>query len=191
MIKNYIFNIVFKKQLEKFNNLYEESTNRINEIEEQLSREQQVKDLLKDILADTRDLKIIALEENEDNEDIIVVESRSDNRFDIELYGKSYSDRERPRLMSCIRDGVEGSYLYIQDFQMIKNEIGNGEIAMKYFLKLAHKLDVNYISGQLSYKDRDHFDRLEYFYSKKFGFEVVFNETRTEGSIKKLVNERV
>lgn len=58
---------------------------------------------------------------------------------------------------------------------------------MKYFLKAVEKLHVDYIDGWLSSVDKKHFDRSEHFY-KKFGFEVHFNEDRTSGGIKKIMN---
>ncbi|MGH0950891.1 hypothetical protein [Bacillus mycoides] len=48
-------------------------------------------------------------------------------------------------------------------------------------------MEVSRISGMLSPVDSNHFDKLEHFY-KKFGFEVEFNTDRTEGSIKKVLD---
>jgi len=91
-----------------------------------------------------------------------------------------------PRIMAEVNYDFEtkSNYVFIDDIQTTDKEIGNGSIAMKYFINEAAKTEATYISGSLSYVDRDHFDRLEHFY-KKFRFEVNFNATKTSGTTKK------
>ncbi|MHC6179341.1 GNAT family N-acetyltransferase [Clostridium sp. JNZ X4-2] len=73
-------------------------------------------------------------------------------------------------------------YIKIDDILMEHNNIGNGTIAMKYFLQVAKELGVDKITGWLSDTDKDHWDRSVHFY-EKFGFKVKFNEEYTSGSI--------
>jgi hypothetical protein len=110
------------------------------------------------------------------------------------LYGQLYNERTSiPEITAEIvrnsrSDGF--SYIIIYDIQMIDNCIGNGSIAMKYFLNIVKKLNseydtqIKYIFGELSHVDKGHFDRLEHYYNK-FGYKVTFNEERTRGKVRK------
>lgn len=74
-------------------------------------------------------------------------------------------------------------YVELVDTQINDRNIGDASILMNYFMEYCKNSDAKYITGDLSYVDRDHFDKLEYFY-KKYGFSVTFNKDKTSGSIK-------
>lgn len=59
---------------------------------------------------------------------------------------------------------------------------GYGSIMLSHILKLAQKLKIREIKGNLSSTDSDHFDKLEYFY-RKHGFQVKFNPGKISGEI--------
>lgn len=60
---------------------------------------------------------------------------------------------------------------------------GYGSQILKSILQIARHLSVGTVEGDLSSVDKDHFDKLEYFYNKQ-GFTVTFNHDRTVGGIK-------
>lgn len=62
-------------------------------------------------------------------------------------------------------------WIYIDDVQMVDDNIGNGTVAMKGLIKYAEKIKANHIEGNLSCVDNDHADRRNHYY-KKFGFEI-------------------
>lgn len=133
--------------------------------------------------------KIIAKEKNKQGEELLVVEERRGSSLDVYLVGGSYSNVSLlPRIMGTvyINPHLEQNYIIIEDIIMVRNNVGNGQIAMKHYLKVAESLGVEYIKGWLSPVDRDHFDRSEHYY-KKFAFEVIFDENRTSGAIKKII----
>lgn len=70
----------------------------------------------------------------------------------------------------------------ICDIQMKDNNIGNGSIAMKYFIKVSKEMRFNKIVGDISNVDKDHWDRLIHYY-QKFGFKVIFNKEYTWSKI--------
>ena len=83
---------------------------------------------------------------------------------------------------SVIVGTIKTDQLCIGDIRMQKNNVGCGSIAMKALLEFAKENSCSKVTGWLSPVDSGHFDRLEHFY-KKFGFEVIFNENKTEGQI--------
>lgn len=110
----------------------------------------------------------------------------SPNSLYILLCSKSYQAiNGLPKIMTTIYKNPypEKSYIHIEDILMEDNDIGNGTIAMNYLIKTAKRMEIDYISGNLSSVDKDHFDRSEHYY-KKFGFDVEFDASRTSGSIK-------
>lgn len=70
----------------------------------------------------------------------------------------------------------------ICDIQMEDNNIGNGSIAMNYFIKVSRQMGFDRIIGDISNVDKDHWDRLVHYY-EKFGFKVTFNKEYTWGEI--------
>lgn len=89
------------------------------------------------------------------------------------LRGIEYQ-RSVPRIMCSYKGEIESSYIHIDDFFAIREDVGNGSILMKYLIKFAKEKNVKYISGMLSSVDKDHFNKLGHFY-EKFGFKVSFN----------------
>ena len=103
------------------------------------------------------------------------------------LYSLEYQ-RLVPRIYTtkCINHQSELSrytYLHIDDFLVTEQNIGNGGLLMENLIKYAKSQGFKYIFGKLSPVDKDHFDKLDYFY-KKYGFEVSFNSNRDSGCIK-------
>ena len=121
---------------------------------------------------------------------MLVVESSDGTMLTILLFGPSYQGiTHLPRIMATVRKSEVFScnYVHIDDIINIDDNIGNGSILMKNFLKIVEKLHVDYIDGGLSSVDKDQLDRSEHFY-EKFGFKVQFNTERTSGDIKKTMN---
>lgn len=83
-----------------------------------------------------------------------------------------------PRILSTIRD----KYIWIDDLFAIDEDCGNGSLLLECLFSKANELSIREIRGDLSWVDADHFDKLEHFY-KKNGFNVMFNNERTKGSI--------
>lgn len=77
-----------------------------------------------------------------------------------------------------------GESLRIKDIQG-GNSFGHGSLAMKHLFKLAKEKGFKSITGDLSYTDFEHKDRLFHFY-EKHGFEIkLFDNRNYFGSIKK------
>lgn len=129
---------------------------------------------------------IVGLGENKRNEELIIVETTYESLLNIYLIGKPYKAiNNLPRIMCSISKdaSTNGLHIKINDIQMVENNIGNGKIALNYLIKKAKKMKVKTISGTLSSVDADHFDRSQRYYENA-GFQVLFDETRTSGSIK-------
>lgn len=128
------------------------------------------------------EVDVLGLEMNRADEYVIVTRRYIDNVLYIMLYGPSYINNH-PRIMAEVCTLKTEKFIKISDINMIDNEIGNGSECMKYFLKEARNTSVDYIIGDLSTDDIDHFDRLEHFYLKH-GFLVEFSPNRSYGNIK-------
>ena len=72
--------------------------------------------------------------------------------------------------------------LFIGDIKSDPEDKGYGSIAMKSVVYIAETLGAGEVHGNLASTDQDHFDKLEYFYTKH-GFDVTFDEPRTSGKI--------
>lgn len=72
--------------------------------------------------------------------------------------------------------------ILIGDNEASMENKGYGTIMLSRLLKLAQKLKIREIKGNLSSVDSDHFDKLEHFY-KKHGFRVEFNPGKISGLI--------
>ena len=118
---------------------------------------------------------------------IFVVKEEDSKTLSFFLYSLAYQ-RLVPRIYTtkCIKYQNELSkytYLYIDDFLVTEQNIGNGSLLMENLIKYTKSQDFMYIYGMLSPVDKDHFDKLYYFY-KKHGFEVSFDSNRESGHIK-------
>lgn len=195
---------LFKKELNEINQYYKE------DIEYEIERVHQatkleIAEMKKNYETPKRiftlfpNCEILGIEINKNDEEVYIFKTLSSTSLYIYLCGPSYqAANDLPKIMSKFEeDYTEGpssggfkKNLYINSIEMGDNEIGNGSIAMKYFLKTVEKLkesmNIEYITGYLSPNDSDHFERLEGYY-KKFDFEVTFDESRTSGSIKKIL----
>lgn len=67
--------------------------------------------------------------------------------------------------------------MLLGDFQAKIENRGYGSILLRNMVKLARDLGINTVNGNLSAVDSDHFDKLEYLYSK-YGFEVNIQGNR-------------
>lgn len=158
--------------------------------------------LVQRIFCNEGNVSLVGLEKNKSGEELIVCERFIKNDITIKLYGPSYQGvNGNPRIMAELRKVSDSTneasdtenasyYIKIVDILMEDNDIGNGSIAMKYLVKMVERLKINcgmrieYISGMLSWVDKEHFDRSEHYY-KKFGFDVEFNGDRSSGKIRK------
>ena len=66
---------------------------------------------------------------------------------------------------------MEESEILLGDFESKIEDKGYGSILLRNLIKLAKDLEIKSIRGNLSPADSDHFDKLEYLYSK-YGFKV-------------------
>lgn len=187
-----IFRWFFRKEIDKYQEDYKD---RYNEFEKELKQIKRRYDLVQRIFTIEKNIKIIGLEKNKNKEDIFVCERIEKNAITIKLYGNSYQGISGNPIINAKlhkKENMENSSYYIEiiDILMVDNEVGNGSIAMKYFLEQVDKMktdfgiNIDYISGMLSWVDMKHFNRSEHYY-KKFGFEVNFNEDKSSGKIKK------
>jgi len=122
---------------------------------------------------------------------IFVVKDESKKDLNFYLYSLNYR-RNIPRVFTEKKIKYDGdipiyTYLYIDDFLAVEENIGNGSILLNALICCAKSLGYYSIIGWLSPVDREHFDKLEYFY-KKHGFEVNFSENKNEGNIKLILN---
>lgn len=195
---------LFKKELIEINKKYkmeiENEIKRLNQSTKlEIAEMKKHYEIPKRIFTLFPNCEILGVEKNKNDEEVFIFKTLSSSFLTIYLCSPSYQAiNDLPRIMSNFREeytertssGRFKKILYINDIQMVDNEIGNGSIAMKYFLKTVEKLkesmNIEYISGSLSSVDIDHFDRSEHYY-KKFDFEVIFDEKRTSGSIKKIL----
>lgn len=77
---------------------------------------------------------------------------------------------------------LEANSMLIGDIKSNVENRGYGSLVLKNIIKQAKEIGVKEVVGNLSKIDSDHFDKLEYFYSKH-GFDVSFYNSRTEGRI--------
>lgn len=128
---------------------------------------------------------ILGIATNKNEEEVVIVQWEYANVIYIMLASEEYKAHNwHPRIMSTyIMPDKEAPYIRIDDIITLDKNVGNGSILMPYFLAYCKKTDAEYIKGELSSVDQEHFDRSEYFY-KKFGFDVSFNSERTLGSVR-------
>lgn len=126
---------------------------------------------------------ILGIEKNKDDETYIVACHTNDSHVDIDLVHSSY--KQKPCIQSILHKNYSTGELHLEitDVQPLRNSIGNGSILMTYFIKEAKRLNVKYIYGMLSERDRDNFCRSIPYYNK-FGFDIKLNNEKTSGSVK-------
>lgn len=115
-----------------------------------------------------------------ENEYLVAIK---ENKREVDVYLYS-AIVDKPDVCSLFAVWQADDFMYIRDIQIAECDCdqGLGSIAMKYFLNYVRAHNANGVRGWLSWVDKDHFDRSERFY-QKHGFEVKFNEDRTEGEI--------
>ena len=192
-MKEKLFGWIFKKEINKIHARYEfEKQQMLAEIvgmQAEITDIQKNYSIAKKVFYLLPNSEIMGIETNKNNEELYIVKSVYDSSLNIYLLGKSYQAINRlPRIMAEIKTDYQSKekFIKIHDVQMIDNNIGNGSIAMEYFLKTAKKIEAKCIRGGLSSVDSDHFDRSEHYY-KKFDFKVKFNVDRSSGNIEKLL----
>ena len=106
------------------------------------------------------------------------------------LYSERYKAiTNHPKIMaSYVSCYGEAPYIKIDDILVVDDDVGNGSILMRYFIKYCKTTDAKCIRGQLSSVDNGHFDRSEHFY-KKHEFNVKFKSDCSAGSIKYILAE--
>jgi hypothetical protein len=196
VIQQRLFGWIFKKELNSHYEMYlrrerahKEEISKLRNEKRDLKEKVKYYDLIHRAFKVFTNPKIVAIGKNKRGEELFVVEVLRQSSLNVYLLGKSYDGVVfAPRIMGTvyINSYLEQNYIHIEDIDMVHNDVGNGQIAMKYYLRLAKNLGVEYIDGWLSPTDNGHFDRSEHYY-KKFGFEVTFNENRTSGAIKKIM----
>ncbi|PFZ06003.1 hypothetical protein [Bacillus pseudomycoides] len=190
-MKKFILKTLFKKELSLIHNNYQRQVSLIeDEFETKINKLKKTYDIPKEIFSKYPQAEIIGIEKNKKNDEVFVFRAPIGRSFEIKLYVRRFNDNYQiPTLFATLRNNShqETDYIWIGNITSPKENIGNGSITMKYLIKMAKEMKVSHISGRLSPEDRDHFDKLEHFY-KKFGFEVKFNTDRTEGSIKKILD---
>lgn len=178
-MKRFVMDRFYK---EEFQVLIDKTKKRIEAEGKLYSKDLEAKcNILYKIFKYNKNAVIGGFERNNNEHELFVFIDRKGPNIYIIMYGADYP--KPPMITARIFD----EYLYIDDIDMVRNEIGNGSIAMKYLIKTANEIGVPFIKGNISPVDKDHFDRLEHYY-KKFGFKVKFNKERTGGTLKLELN---
>jgi GNAT superfamily N-acetyltransferase len=95
---------------------------------------------------------------------------------------KLYSARDGMVCIARLAHDANTKTILIGDIEADIENKGYGSIMLSRLLKLAEKLKIRELRGNLSSVDSDHFDKLEYFY-KKHGFRVDFNPGKISGEV--------
>lgn len=194
-IKNTIFKRLFKKELES----YTESVQRqVNSIIRTNNANCRRKTALYDIMKRALDLDhqiILGYDQNKKGEEVFITCNKYLSDPDLYLYGNSYNKPGLyPRIMSELVTDYNSNpptkSVHIDDIIAVKEDHGNGSILMPYFIECCKRIGATCITGDLIPKDRNDSDRLEHFY-KKFGFDVAYNDIRSKGNIKLVLNNSV
>lgn len=70
----------------------------------------------------------------------------------------------------CLR--ISSGSAYIEEIVAGPPGLGHGSILMKHILSFLRTIGCEYVTGYMSYVDRDHWDLLQHFY-EKFGFTIT------------------
>lgn len=187
-LKQWIMDVLCKDELTEINEQYAYILERAKLKEDIKNQENEI---VHQILSEEHH-SIVGEADNKKDKHVFIVQWTWGDSIWFMLYGRHYrAICNHPRIMAEYHHSIadEHPYIRIDDILVEDNNIGNGSILMPYFLRYCKQYtDAEYISGELSEKDSDHFDRSEHFY-KKHGFEVFLNENRTKGSIKYQLRE--
>lgn len=187
IIKRAIYNKLFKSEQimsDYYYDLWYKSGKKTADLERELNKASELQKIMDHIFYFRRE--IIGIEKNRKGTTLLVTKYMDTSNLDIYLHGQLYNN-VIPLIQSSILKRDKSVEIRIDEVQMIDNSIGNGTIAMKYFLEQARKIGCIRIFGELSIEDRNNFERSIPYY-KKFGFDVKLNEEGTKGSINLLMN---
>lgn len=197
-LKQWIMDVLCKDELTEINEQYAYILERAK-LKEKIKNQEN--EIVHQILSEEHH-SIVGEADNKKDEHVFIVQWTVGEIIWFKLYGRRYrAICSHPRIMAtyCPPDELMAKYcpddghprIWIDDILVEDDDIGNGSILMPYFLRYCKQhTDADFISGKLSSKDIDHFDRSEHFY-KKHGFEVFLNENRTKGSIKYQLREEL
>lgn len=124
--------------------------------------------------------KATGIVENKQGDVYILMEKYYDNSLVLQLSGIRHQGANGPILVATVRNKI----IFIDDFYAREEDVGNGTLLLQALDKKAKEIGAEKIVGELSTVDKDHFDKLEFFYSKN-GFEVIFTTDRSSGRIQK------
>lgn len=127
--------------------------------------------------------KAVDIVENKQGNLYLLMEHQYQDKLTFQLSGIRHPGLYCPLLLATINDKV----IKIDDFYAREEDAGNGTLLLQALDKKAKEIGVEKIIGELSPVDKDHFDKLEYFYSKN-GFKVTFTTDMSRGSIKKEID---
>lgn len=181
MIKRWILNTFYKKELSEIHKYYQR---KVDDIERNANKKTNMIEIVHSVLQEKNHV-IVGEAINKMNEQVLVVQWVLGNDIWFKLYSERYKACNRhPRIMATyVSPFGKDPYIKIDDILVEDNEVGNGSILMPYFIEYCKTTDAKYICGELSSIDNEHFDRSEHFY-KKHGFDVEFTPSRSSGSIK-------
>jgi len=176
-MKKKLCRIIFRKELEKeYQKLQDCHNAEMYEVLCELDESRRQHEVLGSVFKKFSDARIVGIEKNKREEELLVVMRGKD----IYLFGERYQgNKPLPRLYYKIvpaRDN-EFEYIYIQDVQAVDANIGNGSIILKTLVEYAKECGARKIVGNLSIADADNADRRNHYY-EKFGFKV--SESRIE-----------
>lgn len=127
------------------------------------------------------DVNFVDKNKNEADYYCLILENVKETRYDFWFY-RNRDNYELGKIFigpSCFSNSG-----HIWDFHSMVPNIGYGSSFLLFAEKYLKEKGVKALYGSLTPVDKDHFDKLEYFY-KKNGYDVYFSDDRESGSIKK------
>lgn len=121
------------------------------------------------------------IEQTKKGLNILTAENIDNENYQIEIFDIDNVDTISRRSLILYASNKEGE-IFIDDIQGGSSN-GHGEVAMKHLIEFAKKENKGKITGNLSYVDLDHKDRLIVFY-EKMGFNVNY-ESDGNGTLEK------
>lgn len=166
----------FRKELAELNNELETQYRiKFNTLHTQILINEKRFCIVKRIFNLFPDAEITGIAKNKLQDELLIVINNNEYLY---LFGEKYQGiTNLPRIIFRINEDQGCKWLYIDDVQMVDDNIGNGTVAMKELIKYAKKIKANHIEGSLSCVDDDHADRRNHYY-KKFGFEIEKSKIR-------------